>query len=136
MPDDTKDKIRNTVELAKFYNPDLAFFLAIAPWPYSELYDTLKPYVEVFDYSKYNLVEPVVKPREMTLDEVRAELGLASRNFYMHKLNTLDSMTPEKRDFMIKVMNLIATSSYLAEHMQGEMPEEIKKLLGKLSVRG
>ena len=45
MPDDTKEKIRNTVELAKFYNPDLAFFLAIAPWPYSDIYPLLKPYV-------------------------------------------------------------------------------------------
>lgn len=135
MPDDTTEKIRNTVELAQFYNPDLAFFLAIAPWPYSEIYPLLKPYVEVFDYSKYNLVEPVVKPKEMTIDEVRKELGLASKNFYMNKLKNLDSMTPEKQEFMIKVTKLISTNSYLAEHMQGEMPEAIKKLLEKLAVK-
>ena len=135
MPDDTKEKIRNTVELAQFYNPDLAFFLAIAPWPYSEIYPMLKPYIEVWDYSKYNLVEPVVKPKEMTIDEVRKELGLASRNFYMDKLRKLDSMTPEKQEFMIKVTKLIATNSYLKEHMQGEMPEEIKKVIDRLTVR-
>lgn len=135
MPDDTKEKIRNTVELAQFYNPDLAFFLAIAPWPYSEIYPMLKPYIEVWDYSKYNLVEPVVKPKEMTIDEVRKELGLASRDFYMDKLRKLDSMSPEKQDFMIKVTKLIATNSYLKEHMQGEMPEEIKKVVERLTVR-
>jgi anaerobic magnesium-protoporphyrin IX monomethyl ester cyclase len=129
MPDDTHDKIRKTVELAKFYNPDLAFFLAIAPWPYSEIYPLLKPYVEVFDYSRYNLVEPVVKPKQMTLAEVTKELGLASKEFYMNKLRNLDKLTPAKREFMIKVTRIIATNSYLSDHMQGEMPEEIRKLL-------
>ncbi len=135
MPDDTREKIRRTVELARFYNPDLAFFLAIAPWPYSEIYPLLKPYVEVFDYSKYNLVEPIVKPKEMTINEVRKELGLASKNFFMDKLKNLDKMTPEKQEFMRKVVRIIATSSYLAEHMQGEMPEEMKKLLEKNRIR-
>lgn len=135
MPDDTKEKIRNTIELAKHYNPDLAFFLAIAPWPYSEIYPMLKPYIEVYDYSKYNLVEPVVKPKEMTIDEVRKELGHASRDFYMNKLKNLERLTPEKQEFMIKVTKLIATNSYLAEHMQGSMPEEIKKMINKLEVK-
>ena len=130
-----KEKIRDTVELAKFYNPDLAFFLAIAPWPYSEIYPMLKPYIEVWDYSKYNLVEPVVKPKEMTIDEVRKELGLASRNFYMDKLKNLERLSPEKQEFMIKVTKLITTNSYLAEHMQGEMPEEVKRLLDKITVK-
>lgn len=134
MPDDTKEKIRDTVELAKFYNPDLAFFLAIAPWPYSEIYQMLKPFIEVYDYSKYNLVEPVVKPKDMTIDEVREELGRASRTFYMEKLQNLDSLTTQKQEFMIKVIKLIATNSYLAEHMQGEMPEEIEKFLYGLTV--
>jgi anaerobic magnesium-protoporphyrin IX monomethyl ester cyclase len=135
MPDDTGEKIRNTVELAKYYNPDLAFFLAIAPWPYSEIYPMLKPYIEVYDYRKYNLVEPVVKPKNMMIDEVRKELGLASRNFYMDKLKNLERLTPKKQEFMIKVTKLIATNSYLAEHMQGEMPEEIEKFLNRLAVK-
>ena len=129
MPDDTQEKIRKTVELAKFYNPDLAFFLAIAPWPYSEIYPVLKPYVATFDYSKYNLVEPVVKPKNMTLDEVRMELGHASKEFYMNKLKNLDKLTPQKREFMIKVTKIIATNSYLAEHMKGAMPEEIRDII-------
>jgi len=135
MPDDTKEKIRNTVELAKYYNPDLAFFLAIAPWPYSEIYPMLKPYIAEWDYSKYNLVEPVVKPKEMTLDEVRKELGLASKNFYMNKLRNLEKLTPEKQEFMIKVTKIIANNSYLKEHMQGEIPEEMKKFFDRLAVK-
>ena len=134
MPDDTKESIRNSVELAKYYAPDLAFFLAIAPWPYSDIYPELKPYIEVWDYSKYNLVEPVVKPKEMTLEELRNELGRASRDFYMHKLLTLDEMSSSKREFMIKVIELIAIDSYLAKSMKGTIPEEIKRLLEKVNI--
>ncbi len=135
MPDDTVDRFRETVELAKFYNPDLAFFLAIAPWPYSEIYPELKEYIVIKDYRRYNLVEPVVKPKNMTLEEVSYELGRASREFYMYKLENLDSMTLKKREFMIKVVNLIATSSYLAEAMKGEIPEEIRKVLQGLEIK-
>jgi anaerobic magnesium-protoporphyrin IX monomethyl ester cyclase len=132
MPDDTAEGMRKTVELAKFYNPDLAFFLAIAPWPYSEIYPSLREHVAVFDYSKYNLVEPVIKPKSMTLEEVTKELGMAARDFYMHKMNTLDVMSPRKREFMIKVVHIIATSSYLAKTMKGVMPKEIRQMMEKI----
>ncbi len=133
MPDDTRESMRQSVELAKHYNPDLAFFLAIAPWPYAELYPELKPYIEVWDYSRYNLVEPVLKPKDMTLNEVRDELGRASMEFYMHKLNTLNTMSPRKKEFMLKVIRLIAEDSYLAGDMKA-MPGEIKRALEKAGV--
>lgn len=132
MPEDTVEKIRATVELAKFYNPDLAFFLAIAPWPYSEIYPQLKDYIAEWDYSKYNLVSPVIKPKDMTLDEVFSELGRASREFYMNKMKNLKRMSHRKREFMIKVMNIIATSSYLSEVMKGEMPRAVREMLQEL----
>lgn len=134
MPDDTPESMAKTLELAKYYNPDMAFFLAIAPWPYSEIYSTLKDHIEVKDYSRYNLVEPVMRTKSMTLREVHDWLGKASREFFTHKMNTLDTMTPKKRAFMIKVIHIIATSSYLARTMKGTMPEDIKKLLHDLKV--
>ena len=134
MPDDTPESLAKTLELAMYYNPDMAFFLAIAPWPYSEIYPSLKDHVEVWDYSRYNLVEPVIKPKNMTLQEVHDWLGKASREFFTHKMKTLDTMTPKKREFMIKVIHIIATSSYLAKTMKGTMPEDIKKLLHSLKV--
>lgn len=129
MPDETPENMKETVEIAKHYNPDLAFFLAIAPWPYSNLYPQLEPYVATKDYSRYNLVEPVVKPINMTLDEVMKGLGHASMNFYMHKLETLSSMSSRKAEFMVKVVKLIAEDSYLKEHMGGKMPEAVKRAL-------
>ncbi len=134
MPDDTPESMAKTLELAMYYNPDMAFFLAIAPWPYSEIYPSLKEHIEVKDYSRYNLVEPVMKTKTMTLQEVHDWLGKASREFFTHKMHTLDTMTPKKREFMIKVIHIIATSSYLAKTMKGTMPEDIKKLLHDLEL--
>jgi anaerobic magnesium-protoporphyrin IX monomethyl ester cyclase len=142
MPEETPESIRTTVELAKHYDPDLAFFLAIAPWPYSEIYPELRPYIEDFDYRKYNLVEPVVKPIAMTREELNRELLNAFRSFYMFKLGRLDQMSEMKRNYMIDVTQLLVKHSYLAEQMKSlaqqikdveealpEMPPEVKKLL-------
>jgi len=52
----------------------------------------------------------------------------------MNKLKNLDALTPEKQEFMIKVTKIIATNSYLKEHMQGEIPDEMKKIFEKMSV--
>lgn len=131
MPEDTLQSIRATVELAQHYNPDLVFFLAIAPWPYSDIYEELKPYIEVFDYSKYNLVEPVVKPIHMTREELSQELFDAFRVFYMNKFSQLDQMSEFKRNYLISVARLLATHSYLADQMKDleKMPAELRKYL-------
>ena len=135
MPDDTPESIASTIELAKQYNPDMAFFLAIAPWPYAELYPELEPYVATKDYRKYNLVEPVVKPKKMTLEELERALGKAAQRFYMHKFQNLDKLTPWKQEFMLSVLDILINHSYLAEQMKDamkegrEMPPEVRELL-------
>ena len=135
MPDDTPESIAETVELAKHYNPDMGFFLAIAPWPYAELYPELEPYVATKDYRKYNLVEPVLKPKNMTMEQLEHELGKASQKFYMHKFQNLHQLSPWKQEFMLSVLDIFINHSYLAGQMRAamkegqEMPEEVKKLL-------
>lgn len=135
MPDDTPETIAATVELAKHYNPDMAFFLAIAPWPYAELYPQLEKYVGTKDYRKYNLVAPVIKPKAMTMAELERELGRAAQKFYMHKFRNLDALTPWKREFMLAVFDILVNNSYLAGQMRAmmkegkEMPPEVAKLL-------
>jgi anaerobic magnesium-protoporphyrin IX monomethyl ester cyclase len=117
MPDDTQETIKKTLELAIHYNPDMAFFLAIAPWPYSDIYTTLKPYIEETDFRKYNLVEPVVKPHSMTRKELKASLMNATKEFYAHKLKSLDKLTPYKQNFMDSLMKLFVEHSYLAKEL-------------------
>jgi len=140
MPDDTPESIANTIELAKHYNPDMAFFLAIAPWPYAELYPQLEEFVFTKDYSKYNLVEPVIKPKNMTMEELEQELGKASQKFFMHKFQNLYQLSPWKQEFMISVLDILINHSYLAGQMKAamregkQMPEEVKALMR--SVKG
>lgn len=135
MPDETPESIAETVELAKHYDPDMGFFLAIAPWPYSDLYPELEPHVATRDYRKYNLVEPVVKPRNMTIAELERELGKASQKFFMHKFQNLHRLTPWKQKFMLSVLDLLINHSYLAGQMktalsEGKvMPDEVRTLL-------
>lgn len=131
MPEETPESIAAAVKLAKYYNPDLAFFLAIAPWPYSDIYPELAPYIEEFDYSKYNLIEPIVKPVNMTREELNRHLLLAFKEFYMDKLKNLESMSDFKKNYMIDVTRLLINDSYLASQMKGEMPPEVKQLIEK-----
>ncbi|GBE06054.1 MAG TPA: radical SAM protein [Nitrospirae bacterium] len=132
IPDETKESINTTLELAKHYNPDMAFFLAIAPWPYADIYKELKPYIAVKDYSKYNLVEPVVKPVNMSIEELSRELLRATKLFYMDKLEKLDKMSPYKKEFMLSVMKLLMEHSYLAKEIEGVIPPEVKKHIDNL----
>jgi anaerobic magnesium-protoporphyrin IX monomethyl ester cyclase len=134
MPDDTPESIASIVELAKLYNPDMAFFLAISPWPYADLYDSLKEYIAVDDYRKYNLVEPVIKPKNMTIDELNRELGKAAKEFYMNRFRTLEQLSPWKQKFMLEVFRILVENSYLAAQMKdighGEsMPEDMKNMM-------
>jgi len=135
MPDDTPESIARTIELAKDYNPDMAFFLAIAPWPYAELYPELEQFVATRDYRKYNLVEPVIKPKDMTIEELERELGKAAQKFYMHKYRNLDKLTPWKKEFMVSVLDILINHSYLGGQMKTamedgkEMPPEVRAML-------
>lgn len=134
LPDDTPETIETTFQLAQHYNPDLAFFLTIAPWPYADMYEDLKPHIVSYDYRDYNLVAPVVKPVAMEADELIAQVMDCYRRFYMGKLKEIPKMTPFKREYMMTTMKLLIENSYLQRYMGslGDMPAEVHAMLGKL----
>jgi anaerobic magnesium-protoporphyrin IX monomethyl ester cyclase len=126
MPDETVENMRHTIELAKFFDPDMAFFLAITPWPYADLYEDVKDHIVVRDYRKYNLVEPVIKPVAMSLEDVQAQLFGGFREFYQNKMKGFAAMPPWKQQFMKTLMKLLMEHSYLRDQMAGlghPMPE-------------
>ena len=133
MPDETKQTIDETLALAKLYNADYLHFLMIAPWPYADLYEELKPYIEEYDYSKYNLVEPIIKPRDMTRQEVFEQVLRCYKEYYMWKLPQWMTMKGNdfKRSCLLKGMKAILENSFLKDHMTGlgKMPAEVLKLL-------
>lgn len=135
MPDDTPESIARTIELAKHYDPDMAFFLAIAPWPYADLYPELAAYVETTDYRKYNLVEPVLQPKNMSRAEVGQALESAARDFFMYKFKNISRLSPWKQEFMLAVLDLLINHSYLGDKMQAigdekqSMPPEVMEII-------
>ncbi|GAB4281474.1 MAG: radical SAM protein [Coriobacteriia bacterium] len=133
LPTDTKESIQTTFDLAVHYDPDLAFFLTIAPWPYSDIYPDLEPYIESYDYEDYNLVAPVVKPESMTRDELMRLIIDCYRHFYMGKLKKVPGMSPKKRDYFTITMKLLMENSYLRQFMGGlgSMPKEVDELVRK-----
>ncbi len=133
LPYDTPETIEATFRLTQHYDPDLAFFLAIAPWPYSDIYADLEPYIESFDYEDYNLVMPVVKPDAMSREELQRIIIDCYRRFYMGKLTRIASMSPKKREYFIVTMKLLMENSYLKQYMGGlgSMPAEVNALLKK-----
>lgn len=133
LPDDTPESIEATFKLAQHYNPDLAFFLTIAPWPYADIYPELAPYIVTYDYEDYNLVAPVVKPKAMEVDDLMRTIIDCYRRFYMGKLTTIPRMSKAKRDYFLITMKLLMENSYLKQFMGGlgQMPTEVNALLGK-----
>lgn len=136
FPHETKASIARTLKLSKIYNPDFAHYLALAPWPYAEMYDELQPYVEVFDYRKYNLIDPVIKPESMTRKDVDWAIIDSYRSFYMGKLKEVLTISdPFIKEYMLHSMKLIMNCSFIVEKLGslGKIPPQVQAVLSKIS---
>lgn len=134
LPDDTPESIQNTIELAQHYNADNPHFLMISPWPYADMYEELKPYIDDWDYRKYNLVEPVIKPKNMTRDDVFKAVLKCYKTYYIKKLPQWEAMQDEfKKELLFRGLKAIMENSFLQEHMGelGNMPDEVKKYIDR-----
>ena len=139
FPDETEESIARTLELAMEFNPDFAHFLAIAPWPYSDIYKDLEPYVAVRDYRKYNLIDPIIKPKAMTLEQLDKAIVDCYRAFYMNRY--AEMMLAEKDDFkkkyMLTSMKLMMSNSFIKKKIGmtvGQMPDEVRKMIQQVEV--
>lgn len=134
LPEETKESIKNTLELAQYYNPDNPHFLMIAPWPYADIYQELKPYIEDWDYRHYNLVKPILKPTALSREEVFREVLRCYKTYYMNKLPQWETLKDEfKKELLFKGLRSIVQNSFLREHMStmGKMPVAVEKLIAK-----
>jgi anaerobic magnesium-protoporphyrin IX monomethyl ester cyclase len=138
VPDETPESIKETLELAYEYNADYMHFLLLAPWPYADMYESLKPYIEVTDYSKYNLVEPVIKPTAMTRDELMKEVLNCYKQYYLRKVPQWAAMEGNelKKSCLIKGMKAMMKNSFLKDHMKGlgGMPKKMMELIKQLDL--
>jgi anaerobic magnesium-protoporphyrin IX monomethyl ester cyclase len=67
------------------WQPDLANWAMYTPWPFTPLFQDLGDKVEVFDFSKYNFVTPIMKPAAMDRATLLDRVMHNYRRFYMKK---------------------------------------------------
>ena len=121
FPGDTPATVEETVRTAIEYAPDLAFFLAVTPWPYTAWFREVRDRVEVLDYRRYNLINPILRPDGMTRDELAGLLSRAFMTFYGDKMRSLGAMSDFKRTYMTRVAKLLMEESYLAGEVMATM---------------
>lgn len=107
-PEETKESIDEALQLAIEYNPDLAHFLLITPWPYADIYKELEPLIVERDYSKYHLVHPIIQPTNMTREELWEKVIHCFAQFYQLKSKQYLS-APEgfKKNYMLKSIRIM-----------------------------
>jgi anaerobic magnesium-protoporphyrin IX monomethyl ester cyclase len=131
FPDETEESVRKTLELSRFFNPDMAHYLAITPWPYSDLYRDVKDLIAVTDYSQYNLIEPIIEPHNMSLRQIDKAIINCYKDFYMLKMTAFREFPDRfRRDYMFASMKLIMKSSFIIKKLgRLGIPEAMHNIL-------
>jgi anaerobic magnesium-protoporphyrin IX monomethyl ester cyclase len=135
-PDETPQSVAQTLKLAQDINPDSANFLALTPWPYSELYRELGGYLRETDYARYNLIDPVLEPEQMTLLQLELSLVDCFRKFYMGKVMEVMLMKDEfRRGYMVRATKIIMASPFVfkkfGQLVMGRVPEKLGEMMQK-----
>ncbi|GIT92434.1 anaerobic magnesium-protoporphyrin IX monomethyl ester [oxidative] cyclase [Jannaschia pagri] len=85
LDNETPETLEETYRMAWDWQPDLANWSMYTPWPFTPLFQDLKDQVEVFDFSKYNFVTPIMKPAAMERGELLDGVMNNYRRFYGRK---------------------------------------------------
>jgi anaerobic magnesium-protoporphyrin IX monomethyl ester cyclase len=85
LDNETPETLEETFQMAWDWQPDLANWAMYTPWPFTPLFQEIKDKVEVFDFSKYNFVTPIMKPAAMTRGALLEGVLKNYRRFYMRK---------------------------------------------------
>ena len=105
LPGETQDSIKVTIAEAVRLNPDIAVFPVITPMPFTPLWDEMKDRIRVWDYSKYNLVTPIIEPYAMTMEDITIALGRCYMTFYASKMTEILALPDGfKRRYMLSAM--------------------------------
>jgi anaerobic magnesium-protoporphyrin IX monomethyl ester cyclase len=85
LDNETPETLEETFQMAWDWQPDLANWSMYTPWPFTPLFQELRDKVEVFDFSKYNFVTPIVAPEAMDRATLLDRVMHNYRRFYMRK---------------------------------------------------
>lgn len=85
LPNETPETIEESYKMARDWQADMTNWNMYTPWPFSELFQDLADKVEIRDYSHYNFVTPIIKPDNMTREEVLKGVLRNYARFYSWK---------------------------------------------------
>ncbi len=85
LDNETPETLEETFRMAWEWQPDLANWSMYTPWPFSPLFQELGDKVEIFDFSKYNFVTPIMKPEAMDRATLLDRVMHNYRRFYSRK---------------------------------------------------
>jgi anaerobic magnesium-protoporphyrin IX monomethyl ester cyclase len=85
LDNETAETLEETYRMAWDWQPDLANWSMYTPWPFTPLFQEIRDKVEVFDFSKYNFVTPIMKPDALSRGELLDGVMKNYRRFYMKK---------------------------------------------------
>jgi anaerobic magnesium-protoporphyrin IX monomethyl ester cyclase len=85
LDNETAETLEETFQMAWDWQPDLANRAMDTPWPFAPLFQEIRNQVEVFDFSKYNIVTPIMKPSALARGELLDGVMKNYRRFYMRK---------------------------------------------------
>lgn len=85
MPEDTKESIKRTIEFVKKLNPNYALYSLATPYPGTRFYNETfkKNLINIKDWSKYTLLNPVLETVDCTSKELRSLQKDAFIKFYL-----------------------------------------------------
>ncbi len=85
LPNELPETIEESYRMARDWQADMTNWNMYTPWPFSELFQDLADQVEIRDYSHYNFVTPIIKPQQMTREEVLKGVLRNYARFYSWK---------------------------------------------------
>jgi len=102
LPNETPETIEESYRMARDWQADMTNWNMYTPWPFSELFQDVADKVEIRDYSHYNFVTPIIKPDNMTREEVLKGVLRNYARFYGWKfLEYWFESDPFKRRYLL-----------------------------------
>ena len=85
MPEDTKKSIKKTIDFVKKLNPNYSLYSLATPYPGTRFYNETfkKNLINIKDWSKYTLLDPVLQTVDCTSKELRSIQKKAFLKFYL-----------------------------------------------------
>jgi len=132
---ETRETIDESYRFAMDWGADMANWSMFTPWPYSDLYREMEDKVEVFDFSQYNFVTPIMKPKDMERGELLDAVMNNYRRFYMRRsfFHYPWIKDPVKRRYLLGCLKAFLKSAFERKFYNlGKVgywgPQTIKKL--------